>query len=105
VIDLTENVRIGEVTSSCATLRGAEQMTCMSDALEKPRSLALPYPFPADDVLFSVKVENTEFRAELLGHSTFEKSQRDPGVGTAWLIIVDADDRMNKALDEANAVG
>src|SRR5690606_20508619 len=34
----------------------------------------------------------------------FEKSQRDPGVGTAWLIIVDADDRMDKALDEANAV-
>lgn len=104
VIDLTESVRIGEATSSCATLRGSEQMTCMSDALEKPRSLALPYPFPEDDVIFSVKVENSEFRAELLDHSTFEKSQRDPGVGTAWLIIVDADDRMNKALDEANAV-
>lgn len=104
VIDLTESVRIGEVTSACATLRGAEQMTCMSDALEKPRSLALPYPFPEEDAIFSVKVENSEFRAELLDHSTFEKSQRDPGVGTAWLILVDADDRMNKALDEANAV-
>lgn len=104
VIDLTESVRIGEATSSCATLRGTAQMSCISDALEKPRSLALPYPFPEDDVIFSVKVEDSEFRAELLSHSTFENSQRDPGVGTAWLIIVDADERMNKALDEANAV-
>ncbi len=104
VIDLTESHRIGEVTSECATLRGKEQMTCMSDALEKPRSLASPHPFPEDDVILSVKVDDSEFKASLLSHSTFEKSQRDPGVGTAWLIIVDADDRMDKALDEANAV-
>lgn len=104
VIDLNEGARIGEVTSKCAELRGEEQLSCMSDALEKPGALATPIPFPAEAAHFTVRVGDTDFPAPLVGHTTFEKSQNEPGVGTAWLLVVDADDRMNKGYDEAVAV-
>lgn len=104
VIDLTESSRIGEVTSACAELRGEEQLTCMSDALEKPGALARPVPFPEKAAHFAVRVGDADYPAPLVGFSTFGQSQNEPGVGTAWLLIVDADDRMGKGLDEAQAI-
>jgi len=105
VFDISESNRIGDVTSSCASLRGDEQLDCMSDALERPHSLATPYKLNGDDVSFSVRVADTDHPAELLSFSKFGESQSEPGVGTAWLIIIDADKRMNKALDEATQLG
>src|SRR5690606_20958940 len=99
-----ESARIGEVTSACAELKGDQQLSCMSDALEKPQALAKPVAFPEKSVRFAVRVGDTDYPAPLVGHTTFGKSQNEPNVGTAWLLIVDADDRMNKGLDEAQAI-
>lgn len=104
VIDLTETRRVGDLTSACATLRGDEQMDCVSKALENPKSLSKPYPFTPNEVVLTVRVGDQDHEAKLLSHSTFAKSQNEPGVGTAWLIIVDADDRMNNGFDEAKAL-
>lgn len=104
IIDLTATQRIGQVTSACASLRGDAELDCVSDALEKPGSLARSVPFPEKDVLFTVRVGESDSQAELLSHSRFGSSQDEPGVGTAWLLIVDADDRMGKGFDEAQGV-
>ena len=104
VIDLTATERIGQVTSACAALRGDAELDCVSDALEKPGSLARAIPFPEKDVLFTVRVGGSDSQAELLSYSRFGSSQDEPGVGTAWLLIVDADDRMGKGFDEAQGV-
>ena len=104
IIDLTATERIGQVTSACAALRGDAELDCVSDALEKPGSLARAVPFPEKDVLFTVRVGGSDSKAELLSHSRFGSSQDEPGVGTAWLLIVDADDRMGKGFDEAQGV-
>ncbi len=104
VIDISESARIGEVTSACASLRGDEQLDCISTALEKPGALAKSYPLPEKDLLFTVRVGDTDFPADLLSVTPFGKRQDEPRVGTAWLILVDADDRIGKGLGAANAV-
>jgi hypothetical protein len=104
VIDITESHRVGELTAPCATLRGDEQLDCISLALNSASSLSKSYPFVDKDALFTIRVGDKDHPAELLSHTTFKQSQDEPRVGTAWLIIVDADARVDKAFDEAKAL-
>ena len=89
---------------SCATLTRDAQLGCMSQALEKPHALYAPFPFPAKNAVFTVNVEGTDHPAKYLSHTTWGESARQPGVGTAWLILIDADKRMGKGLDDARQV-
>ncbi len=104
LIDLTETRRISEITAPCANLRGDEQLDCMSDALEKPGSLAAPHPFPEQQVKLTVRVDDQDVPADYLGHARFGESHSEPGVGTAWLLVLDAGSRMDDAFDDARAV-
>lgn len=104
VIDITESHRVGELTAPCATLRGDEQLDCISLALNSASSLSKSYPFVEKDALFTIRVGDKDHTAELLSHTTFKQSQDEPRVGTAWLIIVDADARVDKAFDEAKGL-
>lgn len=104
VIDLTEPARVSDVITPCAELRGDAQLACISTALEKPGSLGTPYPFPAEDVILSVRVGDRDVPATYLDHTRFGESQSEPGVGTAWLIVVDVDKRMGSAFDEAKQI-
>ncbi|HSC89155.1 MAG TPA: FHA domain-containing protein [Polyangiaceae bacterium] len=104
LLDLSENRRLGELLAPCASLSGDAQLDCTSDALEKPGSLAAPVPFPEKQALFTVKVGETDEPAPYLGHTRFGETQNEPGVGTAWLIVLDADAHGSSALDELVAV-
>lgn len=104
LIDLTQSKRISEVLSACATLSGDAALDCTSDALEKPGSLATPVAFPEKSALFSVKIDGADVPAHYLGHTRWGETQNEPGVGTAWLLIVDADDHTSSTLDEFVAV-
>lgn len=100
VIEVVENRRVSEVTLPCATLTGNARLSCMSEALEKT-PLYSAFPFPAQNAVFTVKTETGDVLAKYLSHARWGESQQQPGVGTAWLIIVDADARMGKAFDDA----
>lgn len=104
VIDISQSKRIGQLTAECATLRGEQELSCISDALEKPHVLAEPVPFPEEAVMLTVRIADRDHPARLVYHARFGASQNEPGVGTAWVIVLDADDRMGKAYDEAQAV-
>ncbi len=104
VIDLTQSRGLGEVFSDCATLHDDAELRCISDAVERPHALATPLPFPESDAFFAVRIGDRDHPAELIHHARFGESHEEPGIGTAWLIVLDADDRMGKALDEAQTV-
>lgn len=101
VIDLTETKRISEVTAPCAAARGDDQLSCISDALERPGSLATAHPFPAEHVQLAIRVGEQDRPAELVDFARFGDSHHEPGAGTAWLLLLDADSRMKDALDDA----
>lgn len=99
VIEVQQSKRITQATGHCATLTGDARLACMAEALEKP--LYSTFPFPETNALFSVVVDGTDRPAKLLSVETWGKSQREPGVGTAWLVLIDADSRMGNSFDDA----
>jgi hypothetical protein len=104
VIELVENKRMSDATMHCGTLTGTAQLTCMSTALEKPYALYTPFPFPAQNALLTLKIDNGDTLAKYVSATRWGESQQQPGVGTAWLIIIDADSRMGGMFRDAKEV-
>jgi hypothetical protein len=103
VIEVVENRRVSEVILPCANLSGSSQLSCMSEALDKS-PLYTAFPFPAQNAIFTVRVDSGDVLAKYVSHSRWGESQQQPGVGTAWLIIIDADARMGSSFEDAKEV-
>jgi hypothetical protein len=104
VVEVAQGKRISDATAGCAALTGNAQLDCMSQALEKPFALYTPFPFPASNAIFTVSIDGSDFPAKYVSHTQWGESQGLPGVGTAWLILIDADKRMGKMFEDAKAV-
>jgi hypothetical protein len=104
VVDIAEPKRISEVVEPCAPLGQAARMDCYGHELEKPYALTVSYPFPESNALFTVAVDGADRPAHFVSKASWGDSQGMPGVGTAWLILLDADERMGVALKDAQQV-
>ncbi len=104
VVEISQTKRLSEAISSCAAMSGNAQLDCMSQALERPLALYTPFPFPAANALFTVTVDGQDVPAKYLSHASWGESQQQPGVGTAWLILIDADKRMGKGFADAKRI-
>ncbi|MEN9578947.1 MAG: hypothetical protein RJA70_1956 [Pseudomonadota bacterium] len=102
VIELQQSKRISKATAHCATLSNEARLTCIAQALEKP--LYQKFPFPKDSAIFSVSVDGSDRPSKLLSVENWGKSQQQPGVGTAWLLLIDADSRMGASFADAQQV-
>ena len=101
VVEVVQIKRVSDAIAHCADDRGTAQWSCMAAALEKPYALYTPFPFPHQNAIFTVKVDGTDFPASYVSHSKWGESLQQPGVGTAWLILVDADSRMGSSFNDA----
>jgi hypothetical protein len=104
VVEVAQSKRISDATAGCASLTGNAQLDCMSQALERPFALYTPFPFPSSNAIFTVSIDGSDFPAKYVSHTAWGESQGLPGVGTAWLILVDADRRMGRSFEDAKAV-
>ena len=104
VVEVVENKRVSDATMHCGTLKGSSQLSCLGEALEKPYALYTPFPFPAQNAVLTVHIDSGDTLATYVSHSRWGESQQQPGVGTAWLIIVDADSRMGGAFRDAREI-
>lgn len=104
VVEVVQSKRVSEAVAPCAALTGESQLGCMADSLEKPYALYEPFPFPEKNAIFTVSVDGTDRPAKFVGVSKWGQSTGQPGVGTAWLILVDADKRMERAFEDAKLV-
>ncbi len=104
VIEVSQTKRISDATAACGSLTGNGQLDCMSQALEQPFALYTPFPFPATNAIFTVTIDGAEFPAKYVDHATWGDSQQQPGVGTAWLVLIDADRRMGGSFNDARQV-
>jgi hypothetical protein len=106
VIEVVQNKRLSELEAPCATLTGDSHFSCVADALEKPGALYSSFDFPEKNAFFSVKVDGQDFPISFESKIRWSDAaaQNQPGVGTAWLILVDAASTMGNRFDEAKAV-
>jgi len=101
VVEVSQSNRVSDATAACSSLTGNGQFDCMSQALEKPFALYTPFPFPSANAIFTVTVDGTDIPAKFVSDAAWGDSLQQPGVGTAWLILVDADRRMGRSYDDA----
>jgi hypothetical protein len=104
VAEVVQSKRVSEATAPCAALRGNAQLSCMSESLEKPFALYAPFPFPAQQAVFTISVDDADRPAKYLSHKTWGEAGSDPDVGTAWLLLIDADRRMGNDFSGAKAI-
>jgi hypothetical protein len=101
VVEIVEPKRVSKAVEPCAALRSNAQLDCMAQALEQPGALYRAFPFPAPNAIFTVSVDGADMPAKLLSTSKWGDVVQQPGVGTAWLILIDADKRMSGAFEDA----
>ncbi|MEI9951891.1 MAG: FHA domain-containing protein [Pseudomonadota bacterium] len=101
VVEVSQSKRVSDAIADCGALTGNGQFDCMSQNLEKPFALYTPFPFPAQNAIFTVTVDGTDVPAKFVSDAAWGDSLQQPGVGTAWLILVDADRRMGRSFNDA----
>ncbi|MBK9261738.1 MAG: FHA domain-containing protein [Polyangiaceae bacterium] len=104
VIDLVQNKRVSDATRPCATLNGDAFFDCVSNALEQPNALYSSFDFPEKNAILTVSVDGSDTMARFESKARWGESANQPGVGTAWLILIDAASSMGTRFDEAKAV-
>lgn len=104
VLEVVQNKRMSDVTSKCATLSGDANLDCVANALEQPGALYSSFEFFDKNAVFTVTVDGADTPARFDSKARWGESTGQPGVGTAWLILVDAASSMGARFDEAKLV-
>ena len=107
VIEVVQFNRLSDALTSCAAVSGYDQtLDCWSNAIEKPGALWSPFPFPEANARFFVNVAGSDTLAKYESKATWGSVVNDPksGVGTAWLIALDASSGMGSHYADARTV-
>ncbi|WP_437801507.1 FHA domain-containing protein [Sorangium sp. So ce693] len=104
VLEVVQNKRLSDLTRNCAALTGNANLDCVADAIEQPSALYSSFDFPDKNAILSVTVDGTDLPAKFESKARWGDSAGQPGVGTAWLILIDAASSMGARFDEAKSV-
>ncbi|MFO0675435.1 MAG: hypothetical protein U0169_02800 [Polyangiaceae bacterium] len=106
VVEVVQFNRLTGVLQPCAQLTNYNQtLDCWSNELEKPGALWTPFPFPEANARLFVKVAGDDTLATFATKEKWSDAQaKDPLVGTAWLIALDASASMGSRYAEAREV-
>jgi hypothetical protein len=104
VVEIVQNKRMSDITGPCAAFTGNANIDCVADAMTKTQALYSPFDFPEENAIFTVKVDGSEIPAQFVSKARWGDSTGEAGVGTAWLILIDAASSMGKSFDEAKQV-
>jgi hypothetical protein len=105
VVEIAQHKRLSEATQACAYMTGTAQLNCLSEALAQPRALFTPFDFPGkDNAIFTVQVDGSDQPASFVSKHKWGESQTIKGVGTAWVIVLDAASSMGSQFGEAKQV-
>jgi hypothetical protein len=106
VVEIVQFNSLSSALEPCASVTGfAPTLDCLSSTLEKPNAMWSPFPFPKGNARLLVKVDGNDTLATVVGDpKKWGDSQREAGVGTAWLVALDAASGMGTRYAEARAV-
>jgi hypothetical protein len=104
VVEVVQTKRMSDVTQTCAALTGNDNLDCMARALEQPGALYQSFDFPDKNAIMTVSVDGSDVPARFESKARWAESANQPGVGTAFLILIDAAASMGSRLEDAKAV-
>jgi hypothetical protein len=108
VVEVVQFNPVSKVMTPCANVSGGNAtIDCISNELEKPSAVWSPLPFPAPNARLLVKVEGADTLATLEGNVERwgdAAKRQDKGIGTAWLVVLDASSSMGNRYAEGRAV-
>lgn len=104
VIELVQTKPYSLVTSPCAELVGDANLDCISEALLRPEALYTPLKWLNENAFFTVTVDGRDMPTTFVSRTKWGDSSAQEGVGTAWLLMVDAGNSMGVRFGEAKEV-
>lgn len=106
LIELVQFTPMSEVVTNagCGAMRGNAELDCISAAVEAPGALWKPFPFPDTAARLFTRVDGSEVPAKFVGKASWGASAKNPLVGTAWLIALDASSMMGPRYGDAREV-
>ena len=104
VVELVQQKRMSDITSKCAAETGNGQLDCVADELEKPGALYDTFAFPEKNALLTITVDGSDMPVSLVSTTRWADAKGQDGVGTAWLVLVDASASMGPRFPEAKGV-
>ncbi len=103
VIEIVQANRLNDVLTA-AGCNNTKNDDCVSNALETKDALFSPFPFPEGNARFFVTVDGAEQPTKFISKAAWSASYKDPSVGTAWLIALDASSGMGAHYNDAREV-
>jgi hypothetical protein len=106
VIELVQFTPMSEVVTNagCGSQRGDGLLDCISKAVEQKNVMWKAFQFPDPGAQLLIRVDGGENPAKLTSKATWGASTKDPLVGTAWLIALDASSLMGARYSDAREV-
>ncbi len=104
VVDLVQSKPISEAINACGDMRGNAQIDCQAEALEQPKALYKVINLPEKNANFLVTVDGAARPTKFISKARWGDSIKQPDVGTAWLIVVDASGSMANRLGDAKQI-
>jgi hypothetical protein len=109
VVEIVEFSSPSEALAPCNNLNGTAALDCWSTTIEKDNVLWKGFDFNLvqKNAFFTVKVNGSDTYAKMEGDPIrWSKAidQKEPNVGTAWLVAVDASAGMGDKLNDAKQV-
>ena len=106
VIEVVQFNRLSDALTPCAAITGYEQtLDCWSKAIEKPGALWSPFPFPEANAHFFVNVAGSDTLTKFDSKEQWGTVVgKEAGVGTAWLVALDASSGMGARYADARVV-
>lgn len=105
LIEIGQFKPISDVLADCSNVRQTDALyDCWGDAVEKPNSIFEPYQFPEGSANLLVRVEGSESPAKYVSKTAWKDAQKEPGVGTAWLVALDASAGMGSRFADGRQV-
>jgi len=106
VIELVQFTPMSEVVTNagCGSQKGDGLLDCISNAVEQKNVMWKAFQFPDPGARLLVRVDGGENPAKLDSKATWGASTKDPLVGTAWLIALDASSLMGPRYADAREV-
>lgn len=106
VIELVQFSPLSEVVTAkgCGAVRGDALLDCVSTAVEERGALFKALPFPEGNTNLLVRVDAGENPAKFVSKTSWGAAGKDPLVGTAWLIALDASSAMGARYADAREV-
>jgi hypothetical protein len=106
VIELVQFTPMSEVVTNagCGQARGDALLDCISNAVSQKNALWKAFPFPEGGARLLVRVDGQENPAKFVSKTTWGAAGKDPLIGTAWLIALDASSQMGSRYGDAREV-